>query len=294
MAEGKTVDSLQIEIEASSTAAAGAIDRLTASLQRLGQAVRVPGLERLSKQMKALTQTPNTSTAKIEQEIARLEKQAENSANSVLKLQKRLEGMQAYRGIGTPETAAGVEAEIQKTEKEIERLGGVIDAADNKIRQLRKSLETGTQGTTAPIEQIAEALAKIPQAPAAVIDDESIKKAAASCESLAAAAEKAQKSLEGTSGSTDKLSSAAQKVQKASSGVDNVAKAGKRVESSLGSAAKEAEHLGRAVERAGDQGASGLDRLLDRLKRMTANFIIFRIPPDKRRCGEFGNRGAEK
>lgn len=34
------VDSLQIEIEASSTAAAGAIDRLTASLQRLGQAVK--------------------------------------------------------------------------------------------------------------------------------------------------------------------------------------------------------------------------------------------------------------
>ena len=47
-----TIDKLQIEIEASSTAAAGAIDRLTASLQRLGQATKVPGLEKLSRQMK--------------------------------------------------------------------------------------------------------------------------------------------------------------------------------------------------------------------------------------------------
>lgn len=278
MADGVNIDTLQIEIEASSTTAAGAIDRLTASLQRLGQATKVPGLEKLSRQMKALTQMPNTSTAKIEQEIARLEKQAEESANSVLKLQKRLEDAQQYRGIGTPATAAGVEAEIKKTEAEIERLSGVIDAADGKIRQLRQSLETGMQGAAAPIEQVAEALAKIPQqAPAAFIDNEGIKKAAASCERLAASAERMQKSLERTGGSTDKLAGAAQKVQKASANVDNVAKAAKRVETGLSGATKEAERLGHTVKRAGDQGASGLDRLVDRLKRLTMNFVIFRL-----------------
>lgn len=271
-----TIDKLQIEIEASSTAAAGAIDRLTASLQRLGQATKVPGLEKLSRQMKALTQMPNASTAKIEAEIARLEKRAESSANSVLKLQERLEAMQQYRGVGSPATAAAVEEEVRRTEKEIERLSGAIDAADNKIRQLRKSLETGMQGTATPIEQVAAALAKIPQAPAASVD-ESIKKAAASCEQLAATAEKVQKSLERTGGSTDKLAGAAQKVQKASAGVDSVARAAKRVETGLGGATKEAERLGHTVKRAGDQGASGLDRLLDRLKRLTMNFIIFRM-----------------
>lgn len=270
MADGVNIDTLQIEIEASSTAAAGAIDRLTASLQRLGQATKVPGLEKLSRQMKALT-TPNTSTAKIEAEIAKLEKQAESSANSVLKLQEKLEGMQQYRGVGSPATAAAVEDEIRRTEKEIERLSGVIDAADGKIRQLKQSLETGMQGAAAPIEKVAEALAKIPQqAPVASVDSESIKKAAASCEQLAAAAEKVQKSLE-------KTGAASQKVQKASAGVDNVAKAAKRVETGLSGATKEAERLGHTVKRAGDQGASGLDRLVDRLKRLTMNFIIFRM-----------------
>lgn len=278
MADGVNIGTLQIEIEASSTSAAGAIDRLTASLQRPGQATKVPGLEKLSRQMKALTQMPNASTAKIEQEIARLEKQAESSANSVLKLQEKLEGMQQYRGIGSPATAAGVEAEIKKTEAEIERLSRTIDAADNKIRELRKSLETGMQGAAAPIEQVAAALAKIPQqAPTASVDSESIKKAAASCEQLAAAAEKAQKSLEGTGGSTDKLAGAAQRVQKASSSVDGVARSAKRVETGLSGATREAERLGHTVKRAGDQGASGLDRLVDRLKRMTMNFVIFRM-----------------
>ena len=271
MADGVNIDTLQIEIQASSTSAAGAIDRLTASLQRLGQAAKVPGLEKLSRQMKTLTQMPNTSTAKIEQEIARLEKQAEESANSVLKLQERLEGMQQYRGVGSPATAAGVEAEIKKTEAEIEKLSAVIDAADNKIRELRKNLETGMQGAAAPIEQITAALAKIPQqTPAASVDSESIKKAAASCEQLAAAAEKVQKSLEGTG-------AASQKVQKASANVDSVAASAKRVETGLSGATKEAERLGHTVKRAGDQGASGLDRLVDRLKRMTMNFVIFRM-----------------
>ena len=89
------IDRLEIEIEASSQQAGSAIDRLTASLQRLQGAVgNNTALQKTSQQVRSIAKAPSLS--KLERELARVEKQAIKDGDSLVALQKKLEEMQIY------------------------------------------------------------------------------------------------------------------------------------------------------------------------------------------------------
>lgn len=268
-----TVDNLQIEVEAPAGKAASELDRLTASLRKLQGAVQLPGLDRTIRQLKGLGKVPNLSG--MERELSRLEKQAIKDGDALLGLQSKLESLQSFRGVGNKLTVANTDSKIRQVEQEIKTLSAAIDATDTKIRTLRKNIEEGMSGVAAPIERAAERISQAAQPN--VSFDNGIKRAAESCESLAQSAQKAQKSMEGTSDSVDRLAESAQKVHKSSAGMDSVSQAAKRVERSLGDAAQGAEELGRTVEKTSARGASGLDKLADRLKRLAANFVFYRL-----------------
>lgn len=246
-----TVDELQIEVEASAGKAASELDRLATSLRKLQSVVQLPGLDRVVKQLHGLGKTP--SLAGMEKELARLEKQAEKDGNALLALQNKLEGLQAFKGVGNPLTVADTDSQIKQVEQQIRALSEAVDTADAKIRTLRKGISEGMAGASAPIEQAAQ---RISQAAQSNVSDSGIRRAADSCDDLAKAAQRAQKSLGSTSESTSKLADSAQKVQQSSGSLDRVSSAAKRVESSLGSASRGAERLGKTVETAGNRGAS--------------------------------------
>lgn len=149
------IDKLQIQIEADSAQAGSAIDRLTASLQRLQGAVgSSAALQKTSQQVRSIAKAPSLS--KLERELARVEKQAIKDGDSLVALQKKLEEMQVYRGIGNPLTNAGVDSAIKKTEAQIKELSAAVDNADAKIRSLRQSIQTATAGTSAPIQKTVQ------------------------------------------------------------------------------------------------------------------------------------------
>ena len=149
------IDKLQIEIEADSAQAGSAIDRLTASLQRLQGAIGGnTALQKTSQQVRSIAKAPSLS--KLERELARVEKQAIKDGDSLVALQKKLEEMQVYRGIGNPLTNAGVDSAIKKTEAQIKELSAAVDNADAKIRSLRQSIQTATAGTSAPIQKTVQ------------------------------------------------------------------------------------------------------------------------------------------
>ena len=149
------IDKLQIQIEADSAQAGSAIDRLTASLQRLQGAVgSSAALQKTSQQVRSIAKAPSLS--KLERELARVEKQAIKDGDSLVALQKKLEEMQIYRGIGNPLTNAGVDSAIKKTEAQIKELSSAVDNADAKIRSLRQSIQTATTGSSTPIQKTVQ------------------------------------------------------------------------------------------------------------------------------------------
>lgn len=149
------IDKLQIQIEADSAQAGSAIDRLTASLQRLQSAGGSnTALQKTSQQVKAIAKAP--SLTRLEKELARVEKQAIKDGDSLVALQKKLEEMQIYRGIGNPLTNAGVDSAIKKTEAQIKDLSSAVDNADAKIRSLRQSIQTATTGSSTPIQKTVQ------------------------------------------------------------------------------------------------------------------------------------------
>ena len=267
-----TVDKLQIEIEASAGKASTELDRLAASLRKLQSVVQLPGLDRVVKQLHGLGKTPSLSG--MEKELARLEKQAEKDGNALLALQNKLESLQAFKGVGNPLTVADTDSQIKQVEQQIRELSKAIDDADVRIRTLRKNISEGMAGASAPIELAAQ---KISQAAQSNVSDSGIRRAADSCDDLAKAAQRAQKSLGSASESASKLAGSAKMVQQSSSGLDRVSGAARRVESSLSSASRGAERLGKTVEAAGTRGASGLDKLAARLKSMAVNFLVFHV-----------------
>ena len=106
------IDRLEIEIEADSAQAGSALDRLTASLQRLQGAVSGnTALQKTSQQINGIAKAPSLS--KLERELAKVEKQAIRDGDSLVALQKKLEELQVYKGIGNPLTNAGVDSAIK-------------------------------------------------------------------------------------------------------------------------------------------------------------------------------------
>ena len=149
------IDKLQIQIEADSAQAGSAIDRLTASLQRLQSAVgSTTGLQKTSQQVKAIAKAP--SLTRLEKELARVEKQAIKDGDSLVELQKKLEELQGFKGVGNPLTNAGVDSAIKKTEAQIKDLSSAVDSADSRIRSLRQSIQTATTGSSTPIQKTVQ------------------------------------------------------------------------------------------------------------------------------------------
>ena len=112
------IDKLQIEIEADSAQAGSAIDRLTASLQRLQGAIGGnTALQKTSQQVKAIAKAP--SLTKLERELSKVEKQAIKDGVSLVKLQKKLEELQGYKGIGNKLTQADTNKRIAATTAQI-------------------------------------------------------------------------------------------------------------------------------------------------------------------------------
>lgn len=153
-----TVDSLQIEIKAAAGEAAGQIEQLTASLQRLQGSTRQPGLEKVSSQLQKVGKAPSLS--RLERELSGLQKAAERDGDALVRLQRHLENLQQYRGIGNPLTNAGVETEIAQTEAEIRRLSASVDGLDAKIRTVRSAIAEGAGSGTGSLQKAADAAQK--------------------------------------------------------------------------------------------------------------------------------------
>lgn len=306
-----TVDNLQIEIEARPSTAASEIDRLAASLQRLQGATRQPGLERVSKQLQGVAKAP--SMAAMEKELARLEKQAIRDGDALLALQDKLEELQQYKGIGNPLTIAGTDSKIRETEREIRELSAAVDGADAKIRTLKRSMETGgtvpafsvpkadpqlgqASNNLAPVEaaakNVTEAFNGLNEAVRKVSDNlssfsekanglSSITQRAKEIEDgmdrISAAAKQADGRMEGAANSASDLSQSTQNIKQAAAGLEDISRTAKNIDANLDEATRSARQLGNTAEKAGLQGANGLEKIVDRLKRMAANFVIFRV-----------------
>ena len=148
------VDKLEIKVTAESESAAAALDRLSASLQRLQSATKQPGLEKTSQQLKSVAKAP--SMTRLERELKRVESQAIKDGDALVKLQTRLENLQQFRGIGNPLTNEAVEKEVRATEAAIKRLSSAVDEADAKIRTLRGSMADAADKTAAPVKKAAQ------------------------------------------------------------------------------------------------------------------------------------------
>lgn len=304
-----TVDSLQIEIEARSTTAASEIDRLAASLQRLQGATRQPGLERVSKQLQGVAKAP--SMAALEKELSRVERQAIKDGDALLALQNKLEGLQQFKGIGSPLTIADTDSRISEAEWEIRELSAAVDGADAKIRTLKKSLETGgtapafstpkavpqlEQTNLAPVEtaakNVTEAFNVLNEAVRKVSDNLSsvsesanglngvtqrARETADGMDRISTAAKQADGRMEGVANSASSLGQSAQNIKRAAAGLEDISRTAKNIDANLDGATRSARQLGNTVEKAGIQGAGGLEKITDRLKRMAANFVILRI-----------------
>ena len=80
------IDRLQIEIEADSQQAGSALDRLTASLQRLQSAVgNNTALQKTSQRVKEIAKAP--SLTRLEKELSKVEKQAIKDGDSLVEIQ---------------------------------------------------------------------------------------------------------------------------------------------------------------------------------------------------------------
>lgn len=216
MADSAKVGGLEIEITASAGNAVTALDRLASTLERLdGQSGKSgQSLEALSAKLKNLANAPGfsnlvgdveriqaagtsaaagveklsaatakaskgTNMAKLENELARVEAQAERDGNSLLRLQEQLDNMKLFEGKGTPGTQAEWAGKIREVEAELDKLSATIDALDVKRRSLQQAISTGT--TAQPVAKMSETL----------------KTVAVNCEGVSSAAKRVDSSLKG-------------------------------------------------------------------------------------------------
>ena len=193
------IDKLQIEIEADSAQAGSVIDRLTASLQRLQSAVgNNTALQKTSQQVKAIAKAP--SLTRLEKELSKVEKQAIKDGDSLVALQKKLEELQGYKGIGNKLTQADTNKRIAATTAQIRQLSDAVDSADARIRELRKSIKDVQAGNIptvqAPTTTSKTTSANIPQAA-------QIRQAATATQGVGNAAAQVKTNLDAASKSAD-------------------------------------------------------------------------------------------
>lgn len=182
-----TVDELQIQVNAQAQTASGSLDQLTASLQRLQGATRNTGLDRTSQQLRSISKPPSLS--KMERELRKIQAQAERDGDSLVALQRRLEELQQYRGLGNPLTRAGTEEMIRGVEEEIRRLSSAVDEADVRIRTLRQNIQASNSGSN---DTLADA-------------SRQIRNASANLDSVSRSAQNVRQNLDSASRGADNL-----------------------------------------------------------------------------------------
>lgn len=231
------IDRLEIEIEADSQQAGSALDRLTASLQRLQSAVGSnTALQKTSQQVKAIAKAP--SLTRLERELSKVEKQAIKDGDSLVKLQERLEELQGYKGIGTKLTQADTASKIKETTAQIRQLSEAVDAADVKIRELRQSIKDVQTGNIPTV--------------------------------------KASKASTTTSKTTSSnIPQAAAQIRQAATATQGVGNAAAQVKTNLDAASKSADNFGRQVKKATSSGSGGFAYLARSIKGMVVNFALF-------------------
>ena len=233
------IDKLQIEIEADSAQAGSALDRLTASLQRLQSAVgNNTALQRTSQQVKAIAKAP--SLTRLEKELSKVEKQAIKDGDSLFKLQERLEELQGYKGIGTRLTQADTNSKIKEITAQIRQLSDAVDTADVKIRELRQSIKDVQAGNIPTVQ--------------------------------------APKTSSTTSKTTSaNIPQAAAQIRQAATATQGVSNAAKAVKTNLDAASKSADTFGKTVKRATSSGSGGFAYLARSIKGMVVNFALFGV-----------------
>ena len=231
------IDKLQIQIEADSAQAGSALDRLTASLQRLQGAVGSnTALQKTSQQVKNIAKAP--SLTRLEKELSKVEKQAIRDGDSLVKLQERLEELQGYKGIGTKLTQADTNSRIKEVTAQIRQLSDAVDTADVKIRELRQSIKDVQAGNIPTVHAPKTTTSKMTSA---------------------------------------NIPQAAVQIRQAATATQGMSNAAKAVKANLDSASKSADTFGKAVRRATSSGSGGFAYLARSIKGMVVNFALFGV-----------------
>ena len=230
------IDKLQIEIEADSAQAGSAIDRLAASLQRLQSAVgNNTALKQTSQQVKNIAKAPSLS--RLEKELSKVEKQAIKDGDSLVALQKKLEELQGYKGVGNKLTQADTASKIKETTAQIRQMSDAVDTADAKIRELRQSIRDVQAGN-------------IPTA-------------------------KAPKASTTSKTTSSNIPQAAAQIRQAATATQGVSNAAAQVKTNLDAASKSANNFGKQVKKATSSGSGGFAYLARSIKGMVVNFALF-------------------
>lgn len=232
------IDKLQIEIEADSAQAGSALDRLTASLQRLQNAVGGnTALQRTSQQVKNIAKAP--SLTRLEKELSKVEKQAIKDGDSLVELQKKLEELQGYKGIGNKLTQADTNKRIAATTAQIKQLSDAVDTADAKIRELRQSIKDVQAGNIPTVQT--------------------------------------PKTSTTSKTTSANIPQAAAQIRQAATATQGVSNAAARVKTNLDAASKSADNFGRQVKKATSSGSGGFAYLARSIKGMVVNFALFGV-----------------
>ena len=230
------IDKLQIEIEADSAQAGSAIDRLTASLQRLQGAIGGnTALQKTSQQVKNIAKAP--SLTRLEKELSKVEKQAIKDGDSLVELQKKLEELQGYKGVGNKLTQADTNKRIAATTAQIKQLSDAVDTADSKIRELRQSIKDVQAGNIPTVQT--------------------------------------PKTSTTSKTTSANIPQAAAQIRQAATATQGVSNATKTVKTNLDSASKSADSFGRQVKKATSSGSGGFAGLARSIAGMAKSFVIF-------------------
>ena len=231
------IDKLQIEIEADSAQAGSAIDRLAASLQRLQSAVgNNMALKQTSQQVKNIAKAPSLS--RPEKELSKVEKQAIKDGDSLVELQKKLEELQGYKGVGNRLTQADTDSKIKETTAQIRQLSEAVDTADTKIRELRQSIQDVQAGNIPTVQ--------------------------------------GPKTSTTTSKTTSaNIPQAAAQIRQAATATQSVGNAAKTVKTNLDVASKSADNFGKTVKQATSSGSGGFAGLAKSIKGMATSFVLW-------------------
>ena len=230
------IDRLQIEIEADSQQAGSAIDRLTASLQRLQSAVgNNMALQKTSQQVKAIAKAP--SLTRLEKELSKVEKQAIKDGDSLVALQRKLEELQGFKGVGNKLTQADTDSKIKETTAQIRQLSEAVDTADTKIRELRQSIKDVQAGNIPTVQT--------------------------------------PKTSTTSKTTSANIPQAAAQIRQAATATQGVSNAAAQVKTNLDAASKSADNFGRQVKKATSSGSGGFAYLARSIKGMVVNFALF-------------------